>query len=105
MRLPAAIASLLLCASVPSAAAEDVCGWYVVLGCDRSAAAMEKKRAVIAALADDGTTWTKVVDTGDYPNFRDGWYCLVDGPFATRGEAEALDWGETVGETYVKNGC
>lgn len=93
-----------LATPVPLAAGE-LCGWYIVLGCDRSEAAMERKRAIIAALSDDGTTRAKVVRTEDYPNFRDGWHCLVDGPFENREAAEAVDWGETVGETYVKRGC
>lgn len=87
------------------AAAEPRCGWYIVLGCDRSETAMTDKRSAIAALADDGTTRTQVVHTDDYPNFRDGWYCLVDGPFESREVAAAINWDETVGESYVKNGC
>ncbi|GAB4360532.1 MAG: hypothetical protein Kow0026_22970 [Oricola sp.] len=104
-RFSAAFACFALLAKPVPLAAAETCGWYVVLGCDRSEAAMARKRAIIAALADDGTTRAKVVRTDDYPNFRDGWYCLVDGPFESRGRAASVDWGETVGETYVKSGC
>lgn len=91
----------------PSIASDAKCGYYAILGCAGSEAEMIEKQNILRNLSDDGTTRTKVVNTNNYPNFRDGWFCLVDGPFSSLREADriSLDWGETVGESYAKKGC
>lgn len=91
-----------------SALADDArCGYYAVLGCADSEAVIVEKQDILRNLTRDGTTRTKVIHTDNFSNFRDGWFCLVDGPFETYGQADtmSLDWGETVGPSYAKKGC
>ena len=103
--------SLTICAGLLAsgiASAEDArCGYYAVLGCADSEAVMIEKQDILRNLTRDGTTRTKVIHTNDFSNFRDGWFCLVDGPFETYRQANdmSLDWGETVGASYAKRGC
>lgn len=82
-----------------------ICGWYVILGCSRRA---EGAWATLDSLGGPGVGgWVgaTVVNTDDYPNFRDGWYCVADGPYPTRDDAASIAWVEAVPDAYVKNGC
>lgn len=75
----------------------QACGWYVVLGCFKGYGAAERRANNIGA---------RVVDTNEYPNFRNGWYCAVDGPHSRR-RAKQLrrSWRGTVGDAYAKAAC
>ncbi len=75
----------------------QACGWYVVLGCFQGYGAAERRANNIGAT---------VVDTNDYPNFRNGWYCAVDGPHSKR-RAKQLrrSWRGTVHDAYAKAAC
>ncbi len=73
------------------------CGWYVVLGCFQSWDAAEDRANGLGAI---------VVDTNNYPNFRNGWFCAVDGPYS-RGQAKKRrwNWKSSVPDAYAKSGC
>lgn len=81
------------------------CGWYVILGC-------HNRHADAAALVDElggplagGGAGLHVLHTDDYPNFRDGYFCVGDGPYGSHGDAASIAWNEAVPDAYVKNGC
>lgn len=75
----------------------QACGWYVVLGCFQRYRAAQRRARDIGVI---------VVDTNDYPNFRNGWFCAVDGPYS-RGRANQLrrNWRGTVADAYAKAAC
>ncbi len=99
-----ALASFAAPATAQTAAAPDgsykvaqACGWYVVLGCFQRHSAAQRRANNIGAY---------VIDTNDYPNFSNGWYCAVDGPHSKR-KAKRLrrSWRGTVGDAYYKSAC
>jgi hypothetical protein len=60
----------------------QVCGWFAIYACSRG----------YADAAGVATRYRGyVIDTSDptYPNFRGGWYCVVEGP-TSRDQALAL---------------
>lgn len=82
-----------------SALAQGTCGWYAIGGC------FEDKRSADRRAADLGDAYT--VDTYDISNFRDGWYCAVDGPYRTKRDANVMRnqfRRSGVGDAYVKKG-
>ncbi|MEM7427986.1 MAG: hypothetical protein AAF441_17980 [Pseudomonadota bacterium] len=88
--------------SIPAQAAGEfkvaqACGWYVVLGCFKSWNSAQRRADNIGAI---------VVDTNEYPNFRNGWFCAADGPYS-RSRARQLrwDWKGTVPDAYAKSAC
>ena len=72
------------------------CGWFVIVGCAKS------RRGARRA-----SSGARVLDTNDYPNFRNGWYCGFDGPFSRKSAAKQrrLGWLEASPDAYVKKGC
>lgn len=81
------------------------CGWYVVLGCGTS---FDGARATMNNLGGPmagGGAGLKVANTSEYPNFRNGFFCVVDGPYSSQGAAQSVAWNEAVRDAYVKNGC
>lgn len=93
--------------SVPAVrlASEGICGWYVILGCSRTLHEAQLTLGRLGGPGVGGWAGAQVVDTSDYPNFRNGWYCVADGPYPARFEAESIAWREAVPDAYVKSGC
>lgn len=75
----------------------QACGWYVVLGCYDSYRQASRQANRIGA---------GVVDTNNYPNFRNGYFCAADGPYS-RSRARQLrrSWRGTVRDAYAKSAC
>jgi tetratricopeptide (TPR) repeat protein len=76
------------------------CGWYAIFFCSRSqseAANWPRERNVGFVIS---------TDSSDYPNFRAGWYCAVEGPMP-RSEAlrEADRFRQFAPTAYAKNAC
>lgn len=112
----AAIAALFALTSVAQAesitkipGARDVafagCGWYVVLGCGTSLNGAVRTMDNLGGPYAGGGAGLKVANTSEYPNFRNGFYCVVDGPYSSQSAAESIAWREAVRDAYVKNGC
>lgn len=84
----------------PRIVVAQACGWYAILGCFRSPG--------------EANRWTSRIDYGyvisttseQFPNFRPGYYCVVNGP-TSRGRAQriAAGWRDVVPDAYVKNAC
>jgi iron complex transport system substrate-binding protein len=100
---PALVAAALMAGastltSTPAQASDGIAGNYFAIGgCFQSRSAARKRARRLGA---------EVVRTDDYPNFRAGWWCAVQGPYI---RDEANYWrGEFrrrgVGDAYVKSG-
>ena len=78
----------------------QACGWYAIVYCG------ENRRE--AQNFSNRTGFGYVIDTndGDYPNFRGGYYCVVDGPM---GRSAALDLAASsrsfAPTAYAKSAC
>lgn len=88
----------------------QACGHYIVLGCfTRHADAVRHMNALggpgIGGAGIGGSIGTQVVHTNDFPNFRNGYFCVMDGPYRSRADAQSIAWSEAVPDAYVKNGC
>lgn len=101
--IPAAAALALMAGAAmttttPAQASDGIAGNYFAIGgCFKSRSAASSRARKLGA---------EVVRTDDYPNFRAGWWCAVQGPFI---RDEANYWrGEFrrrgVGDAYVKSG-
>lgn len=95
-------------ASTPASA--QACGYYIVLGCfgDRDSAVRQMTDLGgpgIGGAGVGGSIGTQVVYTNDFPNFRNGFYCVADGPYTDQADAESIAWTEAVPDAYVKSGC
>ncbi|MEZ5799750.1 MAG: hypothetical protein R3D29_03730 [Nitratireductor sp.] len=84
-----------LTVAAPLPATAQACGWYAVVGCARGWNQANS----------DAPPGTYVIDTNQYPNFRNGWFCAVDGPYNSRGEVPLSHWRQYRGDAYVKNAC
>lgn len=73
----------------------QACGWYAVVGCSQD---WDNANA-------SAPPGTYVIDTNQYPNFRNGWFCAVDGPYGTKAEVPLSHWRSYRGDAYVKNAC
>ena len=95
---PLAIAAVVITGTAAEAAASTFrgCGFYVIMGCTKSQSGARR-------IANGGP----VVRTNDYPNFRNGWYCAAEGPFASRYKADSFLFQVegSIPDAYVKNGC
>ncbi|WP_114388989.1 hypothetical protein [Notoacmeibacter marinus] len=83
----------------------QACGWFIVLRCGRSQRAARSFLDRLGGPGVGGGAGTRVIDTNQYPNFRNGFYCVMDGPYSSRGAAESIAWREAVPDAYVKSGC
>ncbi|MEL6919651.1 MAG: hypothetical protein AAFO77_01310 [Pseudomonadota bacterium] len=110
--------ALLAAGSISTASAESItgipgardvafagCGWYVVLGCSRSFNGGAQTMTRLGGPFAGGGAGLKVANTSEYPNFNNGWYCVVDGPYTSRSQAGSIAWTEAVPDAYVKSGC
>lgn len=87
------------------ASAQSLCGHYVILGCFKTLTQAQNRLAQLGGPGVGGGAGSRVVNTNEYPNFRNGWFCVADGPYASRGQAMSIAWKEAVPDAYVKNGC
>ena len=78
--------------------AQASCPYYVVLGCFKSDQQANQRFRNIGA---------RVIDSNQVSGFKNGFYCVVDGPHNSRSYANTLrqSWLGTVGDAYVKKGC
>ena len=83
----------------------QACGHYVILGCFKSRNQAISRLNALGGPGVGGWAGAHVVNTNDYPNFRAGWWCVADGPYATRSVAMSIAWKEAVPDAYVKKGC
>lgn len=82
-----------------------LCGWYVILGCHGNKAAARRLMDELGGPGAGGGTGLRVLNTNEYPNLNDGYYCVGDGPYANRSQAAGIAWAEAVPDAYVKRGC
>lgn len=78
----------------------QACGFYAILGCYGTRGEAQR--------------WSNQIDEGyvinttsaEYPNFRSGYYCVVNGP-TSRGRAQSIaaGWRSVIPSAYVKNAC
>ena len=81
------------------------CGWYVVLGCHRGRGTAQRQLNDLGGPRAGGGAGLNVVNTNVFPNFRNGFQCVMDGPYNSRGTAASIAWTEAVPDAYVKNSC
>lgn len=94
------LAALAMTAALGTAgerAAAEPGAWFAIGGCYQSSAAANRQAARLGV---------NVVDTNDYPNFRNGWYCAAIGPFDRRSaELNRQQFiAQGVPDAYVKRG-
>lgn len=111
MRFPFVVALAAGLAAMDAASAQEPgrdaegCGWYVVLGCMKEEAPAARWLAELGGSVVGGGAGTYVVDTAKMKGFRAGFFCVMDGPYRSRGGAESVAWSEVVPDAYVKRGC
>ncbi|MCY0093108.1 hypothetical protein [Hoeflea ulvae] len=81
------------------------CGWYIILGCSKSQSDARRILGRLGGPMVGGGAGSQVLDTSDVGGFRDGFYCVADGPYVSRDSAESVAWKEAVRDAYVKRGC
>ncbi len=84
--------------SKPLKIAQASCPYYVILGCFGPLYEANQRSSAIGG---------RVVDTNQVSGFRNGYYCIVDGPHNRKNYAYTLrqSWLGTVHDAYVKRGC
>ena len=105
LTLVAAITFSTLAITAPLRANAQACGYYVILGCFRDANQAFERLNYIGGPGAGGGAGSQVLDTNQYPNFRNGWFCVGDGPYGSKQEAQSIAWSEMIPDAYVKNGC
>ncbi len=91
--------------AAPAQAQDRLCGWYVVLGCERDEYQAERLLEKVRGVVLPGSAGTQKIESSDYPNFNPGLFCIVDGPFDSQVRAENVHWNDMVPKAYVKQGC
>lgn len=81
------------------------CGWYIILGCTTSRFDARRQLIDLGGPMVGGGAGSRVVNTSDLDGFRDGFYCVADGPYVSRDEAGSVAWSEAIPDAYVKRGC
>lgn len=82
-----------------------LCGWYVILGCNGNKASARRLMDELGGPGAGGGAGLRVLNTDEYPNLNDGYYCVGDGPYANRSQAAGIAWAEAVPDAYIKRGC
>ncbi|MER0240251.1 hypothetical protein [Fulvimarina sp. MAC8] len=99
-RVTAAVLMSMALAAPSVASAQNTfegCGWYAIFACSKS-------QSVARRAAGNGFL---TIRTNDYPNFRNGFWCAVDGPF-DRGTALSLANSakrDGIRDAYAKRAC
>lgn len=83
----------------------QACGYYIILGCSRNFRGANRTLSNLGGPGVGGPAGAYVVDTNNYPNFRNGWFCVADGPYRSAGAARSIAWREAVPDAYVKSAC
>lgn len=74
------------------------CGWWAIYACHKS------RNAAIRDMNNVG--YGGVVDTDDVPNFRNGYYCVADGPTSKSNARRKKNRARRDFDSpYIKNGC
>ena len=76
----------------------NVCGWYAIYSCSKSRSSANRSK--------NNAGYGKVVHTNTVPNFRRGYYCVVNGP---TNKSQARQWRNNAkvdfSSAYIKKGC
>ena len=83
----------------------QACGYYIILGCSKSQRGANRTLSNLGGPGVGGPAGAFVVDTNAYPNFRNGWFCVADGPYNSASAARSIAWTEAVPDAYVKSAC
>jgi len=83
----------------------EACGWYIILGCSRSRVDAEFTLSRLGGAMVGGGAGSRVLNTSLVDGFRDGFYCVADGPYISQSDAGSVAWIEAVPDAYVKRGC
>jgi len=81
------------------------CGWYIILGCSTSRSDARRTLSNLGGPMVGGGAGSRVLNTSDIDGFRNGYYCVADGPYISRDDASSVAWVEAVRDAYVKRGC
>ena len=81
------------------------CGWYIILGCSTNRSDAKRTLSNLGGPMVGGGAGSRVINTSDYDGFRNGYYCVADGPYISKGDASSVAWVEAVRDAYVKRGC
>lgn len=65
----------------PPPSSSGGCGWYAIAYCAQDMGSAQAQTARFAGF---------VINTGDYPNFRAGWFCVVQGPLSSKDTADGV---------------
>ena len=76
------------------------CGWYAIAQCGQSRSAAQRATNQYGGF---------VIDTSDpaYPNFRNGFYCVAEGPYSQSDADDVREEMQDAGsrDAYIKNAC
>jgi hypothetical protein len=81
------------------------CGWYIILGCSTSRTDAQQTLRQLGGPMVGGGAGSRVLNTSDVGGFRNGFYCVADGPYVSEADASSVAWIEAVRDAYVKRGC
>lgn len=81
------------------------CGWYIILGCSTNRSAAVGTLNDLGGIMVGGGAGSRVLNTTGVEGFRNGFYCVADGPYLTEADAGSVAWREAVPDAYVKRGC
>lgn len=81
------------------------CGWYIILGCSKSLTEAGRTLSRLGGPMVGGGAGSRVLDTSDVDGFRNGFYCVADGPYVSEADAGSVAWREVVSDAYIKRGC
>lgn len=74
------------------------CGWWAIYSCHKS------RRAAIRDM--NNVEYGGIVKTSDVPNFRNGYYCVADGPMSKSKASRKKNRARgDFDSPYIKNGC
>jgi hypothetical protein len=101
-------ASALMAAAAPARAVEpdapvvkvQACGWYSIMTCVTDPGAARRWSARY------GTGYVIDTSSNAYPNFRPGFFCVVNGPFGRSQALQDADANRDIAPTaYAKSAC
>lgn len=81
------------------------CGWYIILGCSKRQSDAKRTLSRLGGSMVGGGAGSRVLNTSDVRGFRNGFYCVADGPYISDDDASSVAWVEAVPDAYVKRGC
>ncbi|WP_422372286.1 hypothetical protein [Hoeflea sp.] len=81
------------------------CGWYIILGCSTNRSAAAGTLNDLGGIMVGGGAGSRILNTTGVEGFRNGFYCVADGPYLSEADAGSVAWREAVPDAYVKRGC